>query len=124
MRPALTITIRRRTSGHKLAAFACDNYEHAHAVACLIAGAPEYAGCFVVGTGWDGSELFTVGLQPAAPVAVPHAPPPPAFGYAPALPQPSAYAQPYPRPVAYTGALDAELVEDFPPPPALPPRRW
>jgi hypothetical protein len=128
MRPAVTITIRRRTSGHKVAALACDSLEHAYTIACIIVQAPEYARCFLAGTDWTGAEIFTVGLQPpaySAPAPAPY-PVPPAYGYAPALPPAPAYPQPCPRPPPWPeDIVEAEPIEPFAPPPrALPPRRW
>jgi hypothetical protein len=131
MRTGVTLTLRRRSSGHRVAQLAVDSLDIAWCVANVLARSDEFSRCIVCATTSDGAELWTVGAQPPAPVyATPpqpaYAPPPaPPWGYTPALPQAPAYAAPYPRPAAYPGeVVDAELVEDFPPPPALPPRRW
>jgi len=71
MRPAVTLTIRKRSTGYKVAALAVDSLEHAWTIANLLVRSPEYSRCFVVGTNWTGDEIFTVGFSPA-PAYSPH----------------------------------------------------
>lgn len=71
MKPALLLTIRRRTSGYKVACFSADSLEHAWTVANLIGRSPEYSQCFVVATDWTGQDMFAVGAQVAAPFLPP-----------------------------------------------------
>lgn len=128
MRPAVTLVVRKRSTGYRIVALAVDSLDHAWTIANVLARSAEYSRCMVVATGWDGSELWTLGmLAPAcpAPPPAPYAAPPPPYGYSPALPPGPAYAEPYPRPAPWPGeVIEAEPVEPFAPPPALPPRRW
>lgn len=115
MKPAVTLTIRRRSSGYKVAALAVDSLDHAWALANIIVRSPEYARCFVVGVGWDGAEVFSVGFTAQPPVAP---------AYPPALPSPS-YAPQYPVGDAYAAhVVEAQPVTYGPAAPLLPPRRW
>ncbi len=128
MRTGVTLTLRRRSSGHRVAQLAVDSLDMAWCVANVLARSEEFSRCIVCATTSDGAELWTVGAQTPAHAAPPqhsYAPPPAPYTYPPALPQAPTYAAPYPRPAAYPGeVVDAEPIEDFPPPPALPPRRW
>jgi hypothetical protein len=122
MKAMVTLVIRRRSSGYRVAGLAVDSLDHAWTIANVLARSPEYAGCFVAATSFDGSELFTIGLQPVAPACLP----PPASQYAAST---AAYARPaplpLPRPAAHPAeVVEAEIVEPFGPPPALPPRGW
>src|SRR4051812_31465132 len=107
MRPAVTLTIRKRSSGYRLAALACDSLEHAWSIANVLVRSPEYSRCFIVAVHWDGSELFSVGLASAPPM-------PSAPAYA-ARPTPNALPHtagpPIPAPTPWAPASDGYAVE-------------
>jgi hypothetical protein len=127
MKPTVTLVVRKLSSGYRVCALAVDSLDHAWSIANVLVRAPEYSRCFVAATGWDGSDLWVVGMPAPsyAPAPARYAAPP-QYSYAPALPQHPQYAEPLPRPPAFTGdIIDAEPEPDpFGPPPALPPRRW
>lgn len=114
MRAAVTVTVRKRSSGYRLFACAVDSLEHAHTLANLIARSVEYARCFVTATDQFGNELFSVGLN--SPVVAPQQSYAPT--YAPALPH---YAPARAVPETDSYVVDAEII---PIAPRLPPRRY
>jgi hypothetical protein len=97
MRATFTLTVRKRTSGHRLFGIALDSLDHAYAIAQLIARAPEYGRCYLVLTDWTGQELLSTCA--ASPQTAEYAPPQQfpraAQAYGPALPPPvvDAYAE-------------------------------
>jgi hypothetical protein len=68
MRATFTLTVRKRTSGHRLFGIAVDSLDHAYAIAQLIARAPEYGRCYLVLTDWTGQELLSTCAVSAASV--------------------------------------------------------
>jgi hypothetical protein len=133
MTPSITVTIRKRSSGYKIVAFACDSHEHAYAIACILARSAEYQRCFLVGTAM-GDEVFVVGAPsammaqsppacaPPGPALPPYAPP--QYGYMPQHPYPATRYAPEYHPALPAPAVEVEgqLVEDeWGPPPGFPP---
>ncbi len=59
-----TVTLRKKSTGYKVAAFLTEKLEVAHTFAVIIIRAPEYNRCFAVGTDWQNNEVFMVGQDP------------------------------------------------------------
>lgn len=105
MSSTVTLTIRKRSTGYKIAALGVESLDHAWTIANVLVRSSEYARCFVVALNWDGSELFSVGFTPAPSAQVYSTP-----SYGPALAHSVASDE--------TGAQDRRAVELQPSPPS------
>ena len=141
---SITVALRKVSSGHRVTAFQMDDMNHAYSIATILLRSPEYSRCFAVALDFQGDQIFHLTpeqvTQAPAPYCVPQQQAPqPQYApqgyaqpqYAPALPQ---YAPPPQQPPPFQGypaqypqqgyaqphpTYQAEVVEDFPPPPGF-----
>lgn len=69
--PAVTVTLRKVSTGYKILAFYTEDMNGAYAMAQVLIASPSYNRCYAVATGWEGNVLFEVrGASQAHPQAV------------------------------------------------------
>lgn len=103
-----TVTLRKVTTGYKVAAFLCDDMNHAYSMAAVLIKSQEYCRCYAVGVDWQGNQAFVVNPVEEC------APPPVAMPQVQHQPQPAYVPQFAPQQASYPQALPAY----YAPPPA------